>query len=651
MFLPLSVNIGVFQTNNTMKELLLQAMLDSGHSGATPSDLCRWLVSLTGELATEPGSFAPLLYHTPCPGVLEVWLRDAPEQTERNVLRYRRLSFRPLPPVSAFSPSASADCGVAVEVLPAKQIYIGFPVSEMGFVGASPVLVTTGGWVIPYEALSPVQIGHLDAVYAVLTPALSARLDGAGCVERHMSAPSGPYEALWQEVEGLLARCFPSGGVVSGCPLHLSLRMADVPAHRLRCIGAEHSQLQFGRSAVETDPRTGLCRYGACLPGRCRSLALTMLYPRGQLDAARHLFSLFSPLASLIAVMPVGNMDRWIAYDADERAADQLTQALYTQPVTDVPAAFRLYCLVFPSGEAAAALMGRQLSVRLRRLVLSLGSLYVGAIPLHAVSSGGFGRYLPSVASRLLVQMGGMPWMPRRFASQDTDLIAGFSCSRPSQCFESFSAVTFYNHPARGGCFDLCKAEGKFSLFFSSRFRRAYEQFLTDHRDSPPRRLVVYCHRDLPTAALLSLVRWMVPYSEAVPVVLAQVRRTSRAMLRHYAPDAPGCMPPAGTVLGCTDDTFLLFCRDFRPASGSLRVFYPYPLEIRLNHLCADGSLQPLSSAEADGVLVQAFQLVRANPACVDGNPLPLVLSHTDRLLRHRCQEWQLEMADRIAMD
>lgn len=634
-----------------MKELLLQATLDSGHSDATPSDLCRWLASLTGELATESESLVPMLYRTPCPGVLEVWLRDAPEQTERSVVRYRRLSFRPLPSVSAPFPSVSSDCRIAVEVLPAKQIYIGFPMSEMGLVGASPALVATGGWVMPYEALSPVQIARLDSAYAVLTPALSARLDGAGCVERHTSAPSGPYEVLWREVEGLLARCFPLGGTVSGCPLHLSLHPADVPAHRLRCIGAEHSQLQFGRSTVETDPRAGFCRYGACLPGRCRSLALTMLYPRGQLDAARRLFSFFFPLASLIAVMPVGNMDRWIAYDADERAADQLTQALYMQPVTDVPAAFRLYCLVVPSGEAATALMGRQLSVRLRRLVLSLGSLYVGAIPLHAVSSGDFGRYLPSVASRLLVQMGGMPWMPRCFASQDTDLIAGFSCSRPSQGFEPFSAVTFYNDPSRGCCFDLCKAEEKFSLFFSSRFRRAYEQFLTDHRDSPPQRLVVYCHRDLPTEPLLSLVRWMVPYSDAVPVVLAQVRRTSRAMLRHYAPDAPGCMPPAGTVLGCTDDTFLLFCRDFRPASDSSRAFYPYPLEVRLNRLCADGSFQPLLPSEADGVLVQAFQLVRANPACVDGSPLPLVLSHTDRLLRHRCQEWRLEMADRIAMD
>lgn len=87
--------------------------------------------------------------------------------------------------------------------------------------------------------------------------------------------------------------------------------------------------------------------------------------------------------------------------------------------------------------------MGRQLSVRLRRLVLSLGSLYVGAIPLHAVSSGGFGRYLPSVASRLLVQMGGMPWMPRRFASQDTDLIAGFSLLTSLAMFRVFQCGHF----------------------------------------------------------------------------------------------------------------------------------------------------------------------------------------------------------------
>jgi len=44
---------------------------------------------------------------------------------------------------------------------------------------------------------------------------------------------------------------------------------------------------------------------------------------------------------------------------------------------------------------------------------------------------------------------------------------------------------------------------------------------------------------------------------------------------------------------------------------------------------------------------VQVCQLVWANPECVDGNPLPLVLSHTDRLVRHHCQEWRVEMADR----
>lgn len=99
-------------------------------------------------------------------------------------------------------------------------------------------------------------------------------------------------------------------------------------------------------------------------------------------------------------------------------------------------------------------------------------------------------------------------------------------------------------------------------------------------------------------------------------------------------PMLPAVCRPAGTVLGCTDDTFLLFCRDFRPASGSLRAFYPYPLEIRLNHLCADGSLQPLSSAGSGWC---AGASLPAGPGqsgvCGTGNPLPLVLSHTDRLV------------------
>lgn len=57
--------------------------------------------------------------------------------------------------------------------------------------------------------------------------------------------------------------------------------------------------------------------------------------------------------------------------------------------------------------------------------------------------------------------------------------------------------------------------------------------------------------------------------------------------------------------------------------------------------------LLSLPPEEMERVLVQVCQLVWANPECVDGNPLPLVLSHTDRLVRHHCQEWRVEMADR----
>ena len=106
-------------------------------------------------------------------------------------------------------------------------------------------------------------------------------------------------------------------------------------------------------------------------------------------------------------------------------------------------------------------------------------------------------------------------------------------------------------------------------------------------------------------------------------------------------------MPPAGTCLRLDDDTFLLFCRDFVPSPGSRGGFYPYPLEVNLKCLCPDGQLLSLSPEEVEGVLVQACQLVWANPECLDGNPLPFVLSHTDRLVRHHCQERRVEVADR----
>ena len=243
--------------------------------------------------------------------------------------------------------------------------------------------------------------------------------------------------------------------------------------------------------------------------------------------------------------------------------------------------------------------------------------------------------------------MGGVPWVPRCFASQNTDLIVGCSHSRLSQSFEPFCAATFYNDPLQFCHCDLCKPAERFPLFFPEYFQMAYGRFCTAHDNHPPERLVIYCHHDFPVEPLASFVAWMGKFPAAVPVVWVRVRRTTGAQLRHYAPDAPGGMPPAGTCLRLDDDTFLLFCRDFVPSPGSRGGFYPYPLEVNLKRLCPDGQLLSLSPEEVEGVLVQACQLVWANPECLDGNPLPLVLSHTDRLVRHHCQERRVEVADR----
>lgn len=119
-----------------------------------------------------------------------------------------------------------------------------------------------------------------------------------------------------------------------------------------------------------------------------------MHYPRGELETARRLFLLFAPTASLMAVEPVGDVDRWVPYDVDDHAIDTLTQALYQQSGMDAPDVGRLYCLLTPSGSAAGPLLRQQLSVRLRKLVRSLGAFYWGPVPLHAIGNEAFSRHL-----------------------------------------------------------------------------------------------------------------------------------------------------------------------------------------------------------------------------------------------------------------
>ena len=212
-----------------MKELLLQAVLDAGTCDITPPALCRWLIALTGGPTEGATGHTRKFYHTPCPDVLEIWFQDTLSQQAENVICYSRISFRPLLPASAATSSTVTDCRIAVEVLPPEQIYIDAPLSEMGLVGASPRLVAIDGWVVQHGSLSRGLMGSLNRAYAVLTPALAVRLGISFHTERQMMASTGPYDVLRQEVERLLALCFPGGGEVEGCPLHVSLRLNEVP--------------------------------------------------------------------------------------------------------------------------------------------------------------------------------------------------------------------------------------------------------------------------------------------------------------------------------------------------------------------------------------------------------------------------------------
>lgn len=658
-----------------MKELLLQARIDAGCPIPSPADLCRWIEELSA--ASSPDGAAddvPRLLHAPAPDRLEIWIPSATADSSSDVVRYHRLSFAPQLPeagdasasaasasaASASAASAPADSSsagaaplslsVALELLPPCEVYRGKPLGRMGPLSALPPLVVQDGRVLGSGSLSAEQAGGLSRMYAVLTPALASRLGlSHGGVQDEADGES-PCSFLQREVARLLPLCFPGGGEADGCPLHLSFTLADVPASRLLRVDDECRMLRFGASARGCNPGEAFPLHGAFRPGRFRLLEVMMLYPEGEQEAAFTLFSHLVDMAPMLGMMPMGDAARWVAYDAGSRAADTLVPALYTMPPVTDAAVCRLCCLLVPSGREGGGGMDPYLPVRLQRILRLQESLYWGPVPVSVLGSPAFVRRLPAVASRLLLQTGGVPWAPLRLVSQSTDLIIGFSCLPFSGEDETFCAAAFYNDPSLFCCRSLCQSVRRFSGEFRFRFRQACDDFYASHQDRPPRRLVVYCHEHLSLSPLLAFAEWMGQFPDAIPVVLVQVRRPSGRLPRYYDPDAPGSRPPAGTCVYQADGSALLFCRGFVPSASGRAAFHPGPVEVVPRLLCPDGRLLPLPRKEADSVLVQACQLVWAEPQTPGGSALPLVLSHTDRMVRLRRREWLAEAAARNAI-
>lgn len=271
-------------------------------------------------------------------------------------------------------------------------------------------------------------------------------------------------------------------------------------------------------------------------------------------------------------------------------------------------------------------------------------------MPLHGIDAEAFGWRLPSVAASLLVQMGGVPWMPAGAAGGDTTLFAGLSCSGSRRGQEEFCAGGFW-HPSSLRCVEeVCFPLRRFAFRFGGRFRMACEHFAGEHEGYLPDRVVVYCHHDLPSGVLREVAGEFCRYQPVLPLVVARVRLTAGIAPCCYDPGAEGCMPPAGTCLHSGEGRMLLFCREALPALGKRRAFYPAPMEVRFDRLAADGSLLPLPKAEAEELAVETYRLVWSHPAHVDGSALPSVLSCTDSLARRHYQEWLVEEAHRRAI-
>lgn len=659
-----------------MKELSLHTFFDDAPRDAGPHDVCRWLAVLAGVPEAAPAGVPARLLCEGTPDEIEIWTADA--SLQEGVAVYRRVLFRPVK-------EEGAGWRIEFELLPDVGVYTALPLTGLGLVDGFPQRVVMDGQVFLSEGLGAEQMRRLDEARAVLTPRLAEAL-GVKCPPVRRVT----YAALQDEAERRLAACFPGGGELPGCPLRVDLRLADVPADCFFTVPTGQRRLCYGMQGKGVLPRRGLELYGAFKGSPHRRLTVVMIYPEGRLDDARRLFGLLGPLSKLIAAMPCGNVERWVAYRADGTAVERLTSVLYAmQAVAGASAGSRLYCYLSPGRDAPALPRGAELSTRLLRLVRSFGSLFVGPVPLHAISAEAFGWRLPAVASDLLAQLGGVPWVQAEEGVEDDTLLAGFSCLRRG--VETFCAAAFCL-PSSLCCTDeVCRASRGFAPFFGRRFRMACDRFADLHAGRLPERLVVYCHHDVPPGELSALAeevgdcRLAVPVAEkggkalpltekggkkngkafpmtkkeeeedgtdlpAVPVVVARVRLLADRLPRCYDPDAGGCMPAAGTCLRCGDGRMLLFCREALPACGRRQAFHPAPLEVRFHRLAADGTLLPLPAGEAEELAAQTCRLVWNHPVYVDGSALPPVLSYTDRLARLRHREWQVEEAGRRAI-
>ncbi|MBQ8672551.1 MAG: hypothetical protein IJ511_00610 [Bacteroides sp.] len=450
-----------------MKTLLLHALLPASCRDTAPSALCRQLARLALLPAESGGGAAPrrLLRYTGEGGV-EVWLREPEQAADAPYCSYRPLLFRPSVDGTGGSTDGKRRVKVAFCILPHRYLYVGQSVLRLHHAGASPDLVAIDGELFSYAALSLAQRRRLAAAYAVYHPSLKELFPGSPSSCSDAVLHLNRYAEVAHRVEELLHCCFPEGGRREGVPMTLSLELQDVPEEEVKHCAPSLSFKRFGESGKGVEPRQGLDTYGAYRMEGMPDVPVLMVYPQGQLETVRRLFTLFDSFVERYGLLLLGDESEWIAYEPGEGVLQQLLTAVTTFAHTRPDHSAYHLCYMPPVGEEAVKVAPYQPGIYLRSLCHNYGLHFMEAFSAEHVDTSEFRRRLSDVASRLILSLKGTPWTLADTVSHEGDVIAGCAWLERRGRLRPLVGITFSHHPQPGTDTDICQDSPRFIPFF-----------------------------------------------------------------------------------------------------------------------------------------------------------------------------------------
>lgn len=602
-----------------MKEFTLHATLAEPMGACTPQEVS----ALLAALLRKQGMIVSARQNEDT----EVWVEDKLQPADRRLKQYCRVCFNPF-----FN--TKGDLYINARLLTSALVYTGAPLGQLCNLETPPARVIADGQVTDYNALQPAQWRRMNDIYVVVDRKVATSLECNHRPRQSQGRMRNRYTEAREVLEPLLRRCFATRMEEEDGKLSVSATPMDIPEERTGIVSTTHRLLLFGEGHQGYNPNEDFPAHGSYQPAPQNSLKFIMFYPKGEKEAAIRLYNLFFPLTGLLAMMPIKDERNWVEYDVDDHPLEHINHALLSLKQKNGDSRQLLICYITPTGRAAAIAERLHLSVHFRSSCVFYGFHYLQPIPRKAIEHPAFKSQLPGMASSILVSMGGLTWKPHDFTTQDSDLIISLSRSRSLQGKGCLCGGTFYFNLRTLFGSDFVFEERMFWAGLYSAFRGSIELYKKDHDGNPPRRVVIYCYRNLSPEQVKLFSRLLKQNGEKTPVVLAFVNQCTDAYPTAFDPSHPSNMPADGTFIDLGEGHFQLFCNDLHPDSERPVRRYPLPLDIHLARLMEDQVLLPLPWEEAKILLTQAYQLTCMNPSRLNRCLLPVVMSHADQLAR-----------------